>query len=172
MLKPIMKKTSVLLISTLAIFFTPGFAEDAKKPAMAHGSKDAAAAPPGPMITPSPENAKCYIVTPKDGETVKGEFTVVFGLKGMGVAPAGIHLEASPTGHHHLLIDKDVKDLLALNIPLPKDEQHVHFGGGQTETTMTLPPGKHTLQLILGNWSHIPHDPPLYSEKITITVAE
>ncbi len=167
-----MKKTSLFILTSVAAIAT-GFAADEKKDAAdakdAH-AKDAAAAPPGPMITPSPEGAKCYIISPKDGDTVKGEFTVLFGLSGMGVAPAGVHLKDSPTGHHHLLVDKDVSDLPALNIPLPKDDNHLHYGGGQTEAKVKLAPGKHTLQLILGNWTHIPHDPPVYSKKITITV--
>ena len=96
-----------------------------------------------------------------------------FGLTGMGVAPAGV--EKAGTGHHHLFIDRpdlglgpDGKDELEANIPA--DEQHVHFGGGQTETTLALPPGKHSLQLVLGDMNHIPHNPPIKSEIITITV--
>ncbi|HIE54864.1 MAG TPA: DUF4399 domain-containing protein [Chromatiaceae bacterium] len=107
-----------------------------------------------------------YFITPKDGATVSNPVTVRFGLRGMGVAPAGV---AKPnTGHHHLLID--VEELPPLDQPVPKDERHRHFGGGQTETTIQLTPGKHTLQLLLGDQNHVPHDPPLVSEKITITV--
>lgn len=116
--------------------------------------------------TPSPEGVDLYIISPKDGEVVSSPVTVRFGLKGMGVAPAGI--EKENTGHHHLLID--VSSAPNLNMPLPADAQHVHFGGGQTEATIELSPGKHTLQLILGDQSHIPHDPPVMSKKITITV--
>jgi hypothetical protein len=114
--------------------------------------------------TPAPAEAQAYIVSPKDGETVSQTFTVRFGLKGMGVAPAGIAKEN--TGHHHLLVDMD--ELPPLDQPLGSDVKH--FGGGQTEVTLTLPPGKHTLQLILGDHRHIPHNPPVVSEKITITV--
>ena len=114
----------------------------------------------------SPENAKAYIITPTDGQTVSQNFKIVFGLSGMGVAPAGI--EKENTGHHHLLID--TAELPDMNMPLPATDQIKHFGGGQTETELTLSPGKHTLQLLLGNFAHVPHDKPVLSEKITITV--
>lgn len=118
--------------------------------------------------TPSPAGAEVYIISPKDGASVKSPVKVVFGLKGMGVAPAGIKMEN--TGHHHLLIDTDVpKDL---NAPLPTSDQVKHFGKGQTETSIDLAPGKHTLQLVLGDQSHIPHDPPVVSKKITINVTK
>lgn len=116
--------------------------------------------------SPSPEGAEAYIISPKDGEVVGKEFKVVFGLKGMGVAPAGIDLPN--TGHHHLLIDVD--KLPNLNLPVPADDNHKHYGKGQTETTLKLAPGKHTLQLLLGNYLHIPHDKPVMSKKITVTV--
>jgi hypothetical protein len=90
---------------------------------------------------------------------------VVFGLKGMGVVPAGIQREGA--GHHHLLVDTDVP---ALDSPVPADAQHIHFGGGQTETELTLEPGTHTLQLLLGDHLHIPHDPPVTSDRVTIQV--
>lgn len=115
---------------------------------------------------PSPAGAEVYIVSPKDGAKVKGPVTVVFGLKGMGVAPAGIKMEN--TGHHHLLIDSDPPS--DLSQPLPANEKSVHFGKGQTETTLTLPPGRHTLQLVLGDSLHVPHEPPVMSKKITIVV--
>ena len=116
--------------------------------------------------TPSPAGAEVYIVSPKDGEKVKGPVTVIFGLKGMGIAPAGIKFDN--TGHHHLLLDGDApKDL---SLPLPADEHNIHFGKGQTETTLTLTPGKHTLQLLLADSLHTPHDPVVISKKITITV--
>jgi len=116
--------------------------------------------------TPSPEGAEVYIISPHDGDVVKGEFTVRFGLRGMGVAPAGV--EKANTGHHHLLIDVDT--LPAMDAPLPKTDQIRHFGGGQTETNLTLPPGKHTLQLLLADDRHMPHQPPVISKKITVTV--
>jgi len=107
---------------------------------------------------------KAYIVTPSDGATVPSTFKVVFGLSGMGVAPAGV--ERDKTGHHHLLVD--MEQLPPLDQPLGSEVKH--FGGGQTETTLTLPPGKHTLQLILGDHLHKPHNPPVVSERITIEV--
>jgi hypothetical protein len=116
----------------------------------------------------SPKGAKAYIITPKNGKSVNKTFTVRFGLKGMGVAPATIDKEN--TGHHHLLID--VNKLPNLNLPLAATDNIRHFGGGQTEVTLELPPGKHTLQLVLGDWIHLAHDPPVISKKITVTVKE
>lgn len=115
--------------------------------------------------SPSPEQAAAYIISPADGATVTSPVVVVFGLKGMGVAPAGT--DKANTGHHHLLIDSE---LPALDQPLPASAKLIHFGGGQTQTTVELEPGTHTLQLILGDQSHVPHNPPVVSEKITITV--
>lgn len=117
--------------------------------------------------TPAPEGAKVYFLNLKDGDKVKSPVTVQFGLSGMGVAPAGT--EKEKTGHHHLLIDTELTGE-ALNEPIPADDDHKHFGGGQTETTIELAPGEHTLQLVMGDWSHIPHNPPVMSERITITV--
>lgn len=122
----------------------------------------------GPPATPAPAGASLYFISPADGERVQGEVLVRFGLRGMGIAPAGINLEG--TGHHHLLINLD--SLPALDQPIPADDQHVHFGKGQTETTISLPPGSHTLQLILGDYLHRPHQPAVLSEKIQITVVE
>jgi len=118
-------------------------------------------------LTPAPEGAELYFISPSDGAVVKSPLRVAFGLKGMGVAPAGVQKEK--TGHHHLLINTGLPNL---ELPIPADEHHKHFGGGQTETVIELPPGRHTLQLILGNHLHVPHDPPVCSEKITITVEE
>lgn len=112
------------------------------------------------------ETTRVYFISPQDGETVSSPVTVRFGLSGMGVAPAGVPKDN--TGHHHLLID--VEDLPDLNVPLPSDERHRHFGGGQTEAVIELAPGTHTLQLVLGDATHIPHKPPVISEKISITV--
>jgi hypothetical protein len=112
----------------------------------------------------APEGAAVYIVSPENGATVDRTFTVVFGLSGMGVAPAGI--EMPNTGHHHLLINVD--PLPDLNMPLGADV--MHFGLGQTQATITLEPGQHTLQLVLGDHLHVPHNPPVMSEKITVTV--
>jgi hypothetical protein len=127
----------------------------------------AAVVAPAGAETPSPAGAKVYIINLKDGDTVTSPFKVQFGLTGMGVAPAGV--EKPNTGHHHLIIDTKLSDD-ELKAPIASDAKHVHFGGGQTETMVTLPPGKHTLQLVLGDWSHIPHVPPVMSEPITIEV--
>lgn len=115
-------------------------------------------------VSSSPEGASVYIITPKDGETVTGPVTVKFGLRGMGVAPAGTVKEN--TGHHHLLVNAD--SLPVAGQPMGKEVKH--FGGGQTETVLDLPKGEHTLQLLLGNHLHIPHNPLVVSEKITIIV--
>ncbi len=116
--------------------------------------------------TPAAEGAKVYIISPRQGAVVSNPVRVQFGLIGMGVAPAGI--DKANTGHHHLLID--VTQLPDLTRPLPSDEHHRHFGGGQTEVELTLSPGQHRLQLILGDKDHIPFLPALISEPITITV--
>jgi hypothetical protein len=116
---------------------------------------------------PAPTGAEVYFIAPRNGATIHGPVTVVFGLKGMGVAPAGIKFDN--TGHHHLLIDTDLSDL-KLDTALPVTDKIVHFGKGQTETTMTLTPGKHTLELLFADYRHESFDPPLHSKKITITV--
>ncbi|MBC7131806.1 MAG: DUF4399 domain-containing protein [Roseovarius sp.] len=123
--------------------------------------------------TPAPEGAEVYFVNLEDGARVTSPVTVVFGLRGMGVAPAGI--EKAATGHHHLLIDRppfgqEGGDAEELSHGLPADDHHMHFGGGQTQVTVDLPRGTHTLQLVLGDANHVPHVPPVMSEVITITV--
>jgi hypothetical protein len=133
--------------------------------AQEHAHEAAAAAPAAITRTPRPADALLYVIAPADGATVKSPVTIQFGLRGMGVAPAGV---ASPnTGHHHLVIDAPTP---ALDVPLPSDEQHRHFGGGQTEVTLELAPGRHELQLVLADKDHVPHDPPLVSNRITISV--
>jgi hypothetical protein len=117
------------------------------------------------LANPAPAGAKAYIIEPKDGAEVKSPVKVVFGLSGMGIAPAGTQFENS--GHHHLLVDDPPVEYAR---PLPTSDQVIHFGKGQTETTIELKPGKHTLQLLLGDWKHQPHNPAVQSEKITITV--
>jgi hypothetical protein len=117
--------------------------------------------------TPSTPGAKVFFVNIKDGDTVKSPFKVEFGISGMTIAKAGD--ETPGTGHHHLLIDTTI-DGAALKEPIPADANHKHFGGGQTETTLELPPGKHTLQLVLGDAAHSPHEPPVLSSPITVTV--
>ena len=113
-------------------------------------------------------SAKVFIISPKDGAEVSSPFEVVFGLQGMGIAPAGINFPN--TGHHHLLIDLD--ELPDLKSGIPADAQHLHFGKGQTQATIELDPGEHTLQLLLGDWMHVPHETPVISEKINILVVD
>jgi len=117
--------------------------------------------------TPAPANAHAYIGYPNDGQTLPAgkPVRVWFGLRFMGVAPRGVKFPA--TGHHHLLIDTD---LPPLDQEIPSDRNHLHYGAGETETMLELPPGKHTIQLLLGDDKHIPHNPPVYSKKITIYV--
>ncbi|MEO0343763.1 MAG: DUF4399 domain-containing protein [Pseudomonadota bacterium] len=123
--------------------------------------------------TPSNPDAKVYFINLEDGATVSSPVKINFGLEGMGIAPAGVEIEM--TGHHHLLIDRPgigETDFGAeeFELGIAADENNKHFGKGQTETVMELEPGEHTLQLVLGDAFHIPHDPPIYSEVITITV--
>jgi len=115
--------------------------------------------------TPAPRDAYVYIGWPLDGAVVGTKFKVWFGTRNFGVAPAGV--QKANTGHHHLLIDVD---LPPLDQPIPNDHNHLHFGLGQTETIVELPPGKHTLQLLMGDENHVPHNPPVMSRRITITV--
>ena len=118
--------------------------------------------------SPWPEGAEVYIISPADGAEVTGPVRVVFGLKGMGVAPAGV--EREKTGHHHLLINRAAPTGEELQYNLPAEDELRHFGGGQTEAVLDLPPGTHTLQLMMGDANHVPHDPPLVSKVVTITV--
>lgn len=123
--------------------------------------------------TPAPEGAEVYFVNLEDGDTVSGPVQVIFGLRNMGVAPAGV--ERAGTGHHHVLVNRDPfgeaeMDSEAIENGLPADENHIHFGGGQTQATLDLAPGTHTLQLLLGDQYHVPHAPPVASDVITITV--
>ena len=136
--------SAALIAAPLALAALPGLAADIER-------------------TPAPEGARVYFIQPTDGATVPQTFSVKFGLENMGVAPAGTDKPA--TGHHHLLIDQE---LPPFDQPIGGDV--MHFGGGQTQTEVTLPPGTHTLQLILGDMKHVPHDPPIYSEQITVNV--
>jgi Domain of unknown function (DUF4399) len=115
----------------------------------------------------APAGAEVYIIAPQDGAKIHGPVTVRFGLKGMGIAPAGVKFDN--TGHHHLLVDTDLAEV-KLDAPLPATDKIVHFGKGQTETVLTLAPGKHTLELLLADYQHVSFEPPLHSKKITITV--
>ena len=156
-------RTVVILVGSFSLFACEGQAPETAAP-----EPEAAAAPSQPAAptrTPSPGGAMVYFVAPSDGAQVTSPITVAFGLQGAGVAPAGVELPN--TGHHHLLVDTELSNE---SLPIPADEQHIHFGLGQTETTIELAPGRHTLQLLLGDWKHVPHNPPVVSERITITV--
>jgi len=115
--------------------------------------------------TASPGGARVFFIAPADGATVPTTFTIEFGVEGMAVVRAGDN--TADSGHHHLLIDTDLPDLA---LPIPADANHIHFGDGSKLTERTLPPGEHTLQLLFADYLHIPHLPPVYSERITITV--
>lgn len=116
--------------------------------------------------TPAPKDAQLYFIWPTEGTVIKGAFWARFGLRNMGVTQAGSNFQHA--GHHHLLID--VNEPLDPKEPIPQDKSHLHYGGGQTEARIELPPGKHTLQLVLGDAKHYPFNPPVVSKKITITV--
>jgi len=117
--------------------------------------------------TPAPDGAEVYFIAPADGSTVRSPVNIRFGLRGMGVAPAG-H-DADNTGHHHLLVNIDPSEI-AMDESLPATDRIIHFGGGQTEATLDLPAGTHALRLLLGDHNHVPHDPPILSAPITVTV--
>lgn len=151
-----------LLVSLAALLFVAPTAALAGH----HESKDSAAQTQSDAgRTPAPESASLYIISPTQGAVVESPFVVRFGLAGAGVAPATV--EKPNTGHHHLVIDAPLPDP---RVPIPANDHYRHFGGGQTETVLELPPGPHTLQLILGDYRHIPHDPPIVSEPIEIIV--
>ena len=127
-----------------------------------------AAAPAGAGGTPSPAGAKVYFINLQNGQHVKSPLLIQFGLTGMGIAPFGLTGQGTQnTGHHHLIIDAPPPEA---GVPIPADMMHVHYGRGQTEAMVMLAPGQHTLQLVLADAAHIPHVPPVMSERITITV--
>ena len=126
---------------------------------------NAAQQPAAPSRSASAEDARVFFISPADGDTVNNPIRVVFGTEGMAVVPAGN--DTPHSGHHHLLIDTELPEL---GLPIPKDKHHVHFGDGSTETEIMLESGEHTLQLLLGDHLHIPHDPPLNSGRIKVTV--
>ncbi|MDH3534014.1 MAG: DUF4399 domain-containing protein [Gammaproteobacteria bacterium] len=169
-----MRITAPLLVATmLTIILLLGACsrQEAQAPVAAEaptGSEPQAAAiepPKAPTRTASPAGARVFFITPADGDTVSNPVTVEFGVAGMSIVRAGDNTPAS--GHHHLLVDAGLPDL---GLPVPADARHIHFGDASTATELTLEPGEHTLQLLLGDHLHIPHDPPVMSEIITITV--
>jgi len=134
---------------------------------IATGSGVAGADMPRSVRPVDPEAVQLYFISPHDGDSLTSPVVIRFGLKGMGVAPAGV--DKAGTGHHHLIIDAE---LPPFGLPIPANDHYRHFGKGQTEVTLDLAPGKHTLQLILGDYLHIPHDPPLFSKRISIMVTK
>jgi hypothetical protein len=144
------------LVAAMAFIAFPAFADTHNHD---HGAADGR--------TPAPEGAAVYIISPQSGETVSNPVTIRFGASGIGIAPAGVDVPG--TGHHHLLINVDPAQL-DLDMALPADDQHRHFGGGQTEVTLDLPAGTHNLMLLMGDQFHVPHEPALMSEVVTITV--
>jgi len=178
-LNTLQRRTGTIALATLAALALSGCAGHHGMHHMHHGGMGAAAAPTAPAKVSAsvpalstgykkvaaPAEAKVYFVNLSNGATVSNPVKVAFGLSGMGVAPAGI--EKAGTGHHHLLVDVAEWDA---NNPLPANDNFRHFGLGQTETTVTLPPGTHTLQMVLADQNHIPHHPVVASERITITV--
>jgi hypothetical protein len=158
--------STVLAVATLlAIGALSGCSKNQDTPATADYINEPASAPASVPRTPSPAGARVFIISPADGATVSSPVLVEFGVEGMAIVPAGtVHPDA---GHHHLLVDTDPP---ALDQPIPKDANHIHFGDGSASIELNLEPGTHTLQLLLADHAHIPHDPPVVSEKISITI--
>ena len=157
--------TLLLACSTLIIGCGQNAADQAPDTQQAAEQSAEKTAPPALPRTASPEGARVFFITPADGATVSNPVQIEFGIEGMSVVKAG---DATPnSGHHHLIIDADLPDLGA---PIPANDNYIHFGDGSTAAEITLDPGQHTLQMLLGDHLHIPHDPPVVSELITITV--
>ncbi len=153
----------IFALATVSLSAQAGWKEDMKKAAQAQAQQRMEKELGLPQVAPA--GAKAYFINLKDGDTVTSPVFIQFGLKGMGVAPAGVNSEN--TGHFHVLIDNPTINYTTI---LPANDQVKHYGGGQTETELALKPGKHTLQLLLADWKHQPHNPAIQSEKITITV--
>ncbi|MEM1173579.1 MAG: DUF4399 domain-containing protein [Pseudomonadota bacterium] len=159
---------SLTILALLALAACTADTPPAEPAAAAEEPAAEAAAEPAPAMpaaVASPEGARVFFLNIGDGDTVSSPFTVEFGLEGMSVTTAGDNTENS--GHHHLIINAPLPDL---SLPVPADDNHRHFGDGSASTELTLEPGQHTLQLLLGDWLHRPHDPAVYSDVITITV--
>ncbi|MEM8815615.1 MAG: DUF4399 domain-containing protein [Pseudomonadota bacterium] len=156
-------RTALLIV----IFSLAACGQKAEQPAAAAEPAEKPADKPAAMPrSASAEGARVFFITPADGDTVESPVSIEFGIEGMAVVPAGNPQEHS--GHHHLIINAELPQA---DMPIPANDNYIHFGDGSTSTTVELPPGEHTLQLLLGDHIHIPHDPPVTSEVITITVA-
>ena len=165
-----MTTTSRILVVAGALFLIGACSKQEPAPASAEDPAATAggAAPAQPAALPrtaAPEGARVFFITPADGDTVSNPVRIEFGIEGMSVVAAGVN--EAHSGHHHLIIDAGLPDL---GLPIPADENYVHFGDASTSTERELAPGQHTLQLLLGDHLHVPHDPPVMSETITITV--
>ncbi|HEY2616172.1 MAG TPA: DUF4399 domain-containing protein [Acetobacteraceae bacterium] len=161
----IRRRTLWLAAASVGLIATGAAAQGTNPPAGQPAAPAPAASATNPPRTPAPHDAYVYIGWPLDGATVGTKFKVWFGTRNFGIAPAGV--QKANTGHHHLLIDVP---LPPLDQPIPNDRNHLHFGLGQTEAIVELPPGKHTLQLLMGDADHVPHDPALMSRRITVYV--
>ncbi|MEO0345840.1 MAG: DUF4399 domain-containing protein [Pseudomonadota bacterium] len=161
-----MRHTIALFVAVTALAATGCSKDPAPEAASAPAAtpEPVAAAPALPRTT-APEGARAFIIAPEDGATVSSPFTVTFGAENITVIAAGDNTPES--GHHHLIVNAPLPDF---GLPIPKSDQYLHFGGGQTETELTLEPGQYELQLLFGDYLHIPHDPPVYSDVVTITV--
>ena len=160
-----MKQTVGLLLIGAIGWFVSGCGGENPSPAQSDPGTGAQVAPAKMPQSVSAPGATVFFISPVDGATVTSPVELKFGVSGIAIAPAGEALDNS--GHHHVLVDMELKDMTQ---PIPKDAQHIHFGKGQTETTLEIEPGTHTLQLVLGDSNHIPHIPPVVSNRITITV--
>ena len=161
-------KTKILLPFGFALLLGACGEKASEEPVAPPPATESSAA--GPAIaamprTPSPEGARVFFISPADGATVSNPVKIVFGIEGMSVAPAGD--DAPHSGHHHVIIDAELPDL---GLPIPANDNYVHFGDGRTETELTLDPGEHTLEMLIGDHMHIPLDPPLTSARIRIFV--
>jgi hypothetical protein len=166
-----MHKTIGLTVSVAAsMLFLAGCGKQAEEPpaqtaAAAADAAEAAVQATALTRTAAPAGARVFFITPADGDTVSSPVTVEFGIEGMSVARAGD--ATADSGHHHLIVDADLPDL---GQPIPADARHIHFGDGSSSTQLELEPGEHTLQLLLGDYRHVPHEPPVISERITVIV--
>ena len=165
-----MTRTRLFPVAAAAFFLISACSQQESEPAApeepAAAAEPAAATQPAALPrTASPEGARVFFITPQDGDTVSNPVKIEFGIEGMAVVAAGVN--ETHSGHHHLIIDAELPNM---GLPIPADDNYIHFGDASTATERTLEPGQHTLQLLLGDHLHIPHDPPVVSETITITV--
>jgi len=160
-----MRKDTVLLIICGLTWALSSCGGDQTGAESGSGTTDDAPEAAGISLSKAVPGATVFIISPVNGATVASPLEIKFGVSGVAIAPAGGVLENS--GHHHLLVDMGLADLTQ---PIPSDEHHLHFGKGQTETSIELAPGQHTLQLVLGDGAHVPHDPPIMSDLVVITV--